>query len=114
VAGALKMKVKVIDNTAKALRQMEQATEREFRLYTDDIVETAQTPWPPGAPFKFGNLRDSIAILGELLKGTLRVVTRTGYGAYVELGTAFMAARPFLLNSIQKASENFLKRGKWK
>ncbi len=57
--------------------------------------------------YKTGNLRSNIKIEVDPKGMGFRIFTRTKYGAWVELGTVHMAARPFIFPSVQESKERF-------
>lgn len=59
------------------------------------------------APFRTGNLKSSIG--GETGELSGRVSVGAEYGIYVELGTRYMAARPYLRPAFDRASDKLLK-----
>jgi HK97 gp10 family phage protein len=58
-------------------------------------------------PVDTGRLRSSITQTPPIVSGsyvTIQVGTNVEYGAYLEYGTRFMSARPFLLPALQAAA----------
>lgn len=64
-----------------------------------------------GCPVKSGNLANSILPDGPHSVGTYgaeaTVGTNVYYGIFVEVGTKYMAARPFLGNALAKAKAKY-------
>ena len=67
------------------------------------LQKTAQK----NAPTDTGNLRQKIAL--EIIDGgkTAEVESTAEYGAYVELGTRFMKAQPYLKPAFEEQKEKF-------
>lgn len=67
------------------------------------LQKTAQK----NAPIDTGNLRQKIAL--EITDGgkTAEVESTAEYGAYVELGTRFMKAQPYLKPAFEEQKEKF-------
>ena len=70
------------------------------------VAERAAQLARDNAPVLTGALRDSISVEPDGLGG-YQVSTGTGYGVYVELGTANMAAEPYLAPGLQQAMDEF-------
>lgn len=101
------MSVTVILHTAKALTQAAKSVDMNLqREFVDVMVEVAKK----GAPFDTGNLRRSIT---SAQKSSLKweVFTATGYGAYLELGTKSIKARPYFAPAYETARKGLA--GRW-
>jgi hypothetical protein len=69
-----------------------------------EFVETMVEVAKEKSPVDTGNNRASISYLvGN--KGTFAIGTTSGYGAYLELGTRVMAARPYFLPAAEEAKK---------
>ena len=71
------------------------------------VAERAAQYARDNAPVLTGALRDSIHVEETRTPGEYQIVTATGYGAYPELGTANMAAEPFLVPGANRAMDEF-------
>jgi HK97 gp10 family phage protein len=102
----IKGEAKVLDKGA--LKRVQQICGGRIQEFGEGVVERARDI----VAIDTGNLKRSIKAtkLGEL---SLKVETRCGYGAYVELGTKRMAARPFLAPAADATIAEFEKSGPW-
>lgn len=96
--GGAQVEVRFFDVT----KQIGPIVDRNLReLFVDVMIEAAQE----GTPYLTGNNRRSIALL-ESGGGAFAVGTTSGYGAYLELGTKRMQARPYFLPAADIAKKN--------
>ncbi len=77
-----------------------------------EFVETATEIAKDKVPVDTGNLKDSIANDNPKSR-KFRVFTQTGYGGFVELGTARMQRQPFLAPAIGETVREFQDGDKW-
>lgn len=102
--------VELRDNSAKVLAQIGDLTEQKLRDLAEEMTDIAKT----SCPVDTGNLRDSIEWDAQEMnkdKKTVTVYTQTGYGAYVELGTARQGAQPFLAPAFKQAFNTVVENG---
>ena len=86
-------------NTPALVKLAEDATARALRAY----LERAQSIARDTSPYDTGNLRRSVDFKQADLG--FEFFTATGYGAFVELGTARMPARPFMRQALDAAGQ---------
>lgn len=114
---ALSPDVTINDRTREALRQIDKLSVDRFTEFVGRILEIAKQPYNKetgtgGAPFITGNLRNSLAsIIKELMEWWL--VSQTGYGGIVHVGTADRQGNPFFARATQTATPEFLRSGPW-
>ena len=96
----MKQDFTITDKTASAIKFIANLAEDELDAWGVSAVEHIRD----NAPVLTGNLKASVT---NLKKGKLSgaLLTRTGYGAYPELGTANQAATPYFAPGVQQASE---------
>ncbi|MCC6490676.1 MAG: HK97 gp10 family phage protein [Candidatus Hydrogenedentes bacterium] len=99
--------VVITDRTAEALKTMQGLHADRLRDFAEEMVDEAKDI----VPVDTGNLRDSIDFTEEREQGLVKVFTQTGYGAWVELGTSRMAARPYLAPAFAHAWSVIVDRG---
>lgn len=101
--------VRISDRFNAALREMSRQSRAKLQEFAETMAELSKRPPPIGSPVDTGNNRDSIAVdpIGAM---KFRVATQTGYGAYLEFGTAKMAARPYLSTAFEDAKRDFNSR----
>ena len=101
------MSIRFRDNSVAALAQITDAISGNIEDMCLTMVELAKRPPPQGSPYDTGNNRDSIDYhkQGQL---SFKVQTNTGYGAYLELGTKRMAARPYMAPAYKGAEAEML------
>jgi len=95
----------VNDRSAEAMPFMKQRVDEQLQHFVEIMtVRTKQNS--PVAPVRGGTNRRSIRWerLGAL---KFRVFTESGYGAYLELGTYKMAARPYFATAFRQAVAEF-------
>ncbi len=102
------MAVVINDRTSKAMRQIRKLSNEGIIDFAGKVVDIAKTL----TPRLTGNNSDNILTKAheEL---NVSVFTSSGYGAYLELGTAHMPARPYFMPAIGKAIREFNDGGKW-
>jgi len=104
--GALAKVAKIVDGRMQAFGEtvVERAREntREFKGHRSEDKDLRPT----------GNLMRSIRFekTGE---HSGKFETRTGYGAYVELGTSHMAAQPYFAPAVAQALDDLEGSGPW-
>ena len=84
------MSVKIRDNTPAAFRKMSDVASGRLRDFGEKMAVRAKR----NSPHDTGHNRDSISMV-EIDPLHVQVQTESGYGAYLELGTARMGARPY-------------------
>ena len=89
------------DRTAGALEDIRKITHDDLRGVAETMVEVAKA----NSPVDTGHNRDSIDFKETLID--FRVFTESGYGAYLELGTARMAAMPYFAPAFEQAKREF-------
>lgn len=97
-----------------ALAEISKIAHGRLQDFGENMVELAKRPPPQGSPVAKkhgGNNRDSIDCepAGWL---RFRVATQSGYGAYLELGTSKMAARPYFAPAYEETRQQFAAQ-KW-
>lgn len=79
------------------------AGKKNFTAFLETFEEEAKM----GSPVDTGNNRDSIHAEGtwtNSLMFDMKAYTESGYGAYLELGTSRMAARPYFAPAFRIAA----------
>ncbi len=91
------------DRSDEAFRQMVAINDEQMAR---DFMENATELAKEKAPHLTGNLASSIRFvrLGPL---HYRLQTETGYGVYPELGTAHMAAQPYIIPAVVQSAKEF-------
>jgi HK97 gp10 family phage protein len=85
----------------KALTQFDLGMQRQVHERLGQWAEEVKTVARGHAPVKTGHLRDSIyAKMGEWVAD---IGAEATYAMFVELGTRYMKARPFLYPAVQEA-----------
>lgn len=125
---AFREAVTINDRTAEAVQQIRGLSGDGIKEFLSTAKEIAKryapvagahiSPHPPspklGDPrVKGGNLRNSIQYRSQLSKMDGILYTTTGYGAFLELGTRDMAARPFLAPAVLETIQEFSSQSKW-
>lgn len=94
-----------------ALREVQVASAKGLETdMLDVMVELAKRAPPLGSPVDTGNNRNSIK-WKKTAQLIWHVITETGYGAWLELGTARMAARPYFAPAFKEANAEFQGKG---
>lgn len=91
-----------------ALKEIAKIVEGRLVEFGETVVEMARD----NAPVDTGNLKRSIEAK-QVSDKSMTIQTRTGYGAYVELGTKRMEARPYLAPAVKQALKELEKSGPW-
>jgi len=91
------------DRSASVMRKIALATDETLRELSDETVIVARDL----VPVLTGHLKASIRKIGAGNR-KVKVITSTGYGAYVELGTRKMAAQPYVAPAFQQAVHTVL------
>ena len=91
-----------------SLKQVAAIVGDKLHLFGDQVVERARD----NVPYLTGNLRRSIEAR-KTGPHSLTIQTRTGYGAYVELGTRRRAATPYLAPAVQQTMDDLTNGGPW-
>lgn len=104
------MSVQVHDKSKQAYAQI---SSRVKDALQKDFVEVMVDVAKQECPVVTDTLRKSIDSEPRGSDG-YAVFTRTGYGAYVELGTSRMAARPFMQKGFQAADREFRNSSQWR
>lgn len=102
------MKGEVSFTDKGALKKVAKIVEGRVQEFGQNVVERARD----NVPVDTGNLKRSIEArkTGEQ---SVTIQTRTGYGAYVELGTKRRAATPYLAPAVDQAVKEFEESGPW-
>ena len=80
------------------------AITKELQASVRGIAETIVEVARDNTPVDTGNLKRSIR--AEVVEeNKIRIETRTGYGAYVELGTSTRAATPYLAPAVTQVMD---------
>ena len=92
----------IVDRSAAAFEEMSRHVDGQLQ----DFVELMTLKTKERSPVLTGHNRSSIAWerLGPL---KFRVFTQSGYGAYLELGTYKMAARPYFATAFRETVAAF-------
>ena len=96
------MKVVFQDKTDEAADLIAGISEKNFTQFMDDMIGAAKE----FSPIDTGNNRDSIKATSEWLTRNdfdFSLFTESGYGAWLELGTTRMPARPYFAPAFQFA-----------
>lgn len=101
-------KVVINDKSRAALAQINALSNIALREFVDTATEIAKAT----VPVDTGDLRDTIEADNPGPR-RFRVFTGTGYGGFVELGTAVMDRRPFLAPAIGATVREFQDGDKW-
>ena len=96
------------DKTRQAFNAIRKLSAESLQDFCERVVELAKE----AAPIDTGNLRDNID-WDEVKSGLFIIFTKTGYGAYQELGTVHMAAQPFIAPAIAQTIKEWQDSGKW-
>lgn len=91
-----------------ALKEIAKIVEGRLVEFGETVVELARD----NAPVDTGNLKRSIEAK-QVSDKSMTIQTRTGYGAYVELGTRHRAATPYLAPAVKQALKELEKSGPW-
>lgn len=100
--------VVINDKTRAALAQINALSNTALSEFAETATDIAKRT----VPVDTGNLKDSIASDNPKSRN-FRVFTQTGYGGFVELGTARMPAQPFLAPAIGTTVREFQDGDKW-
>lgn len=104
------IKVTFIDKTKEAMSVIRHASEANFTDFIETMGEIAMDL----SPFLTGHNMASIKSTGQWgnrLVFEFAIFTESGYGAYLELGTTRMAARPYFAPAFQQALSNLKSEG---
>lgn len=109
------MSVVVNDRSKAALAEINRLSNTALVEFVETTVEIAKDI----VKVDTGNLKDSIdsdtigSAFARFAIRVFRIFTQTGYGAFVELGTARMERQPFLGPAISETIREFNDGGKW-
>lgn len=106
---------KLMANLESREKNMQSMTTKVVTKYTGQLKDEAHKNAEPGKIFKKGysegNIRDSLTddlkVYGTQIMG--EVGTTMSYSAYVEYGTRFMEAEPFMKPAVDKVGPRFIK-----
>lgn len=106
---------KLMANLESREKNMQSMTTKVVTEYTGQLKDEAHKNAEPGKIFVKGysqgnirdNLTDSISTNGYKVTG--EVGTTMHYAPYVEYGTRFMEAEPFMKPAVDKVEEKFIK-----
>jgi HK97 gp10 family phage protein len=88
-----------VNMTADLSQEIKSQVQAMLKKFGDDIASDAARL----APVRTGHLRSSISAEPAGADGTVTVRASAEYAAYVELGTRYMAAQPFLKPAVYTA-----------
>lgn len=93
------IRIRVVDNTQYFLRGKNDATEEILEVIGQLAVEHAQEDYVPyldirGKGYSEGDLHDSIDY--DRVEKAVRIFSTMPYAAYVEVGTKYQDAQPYL------------------
>jgi hypothetical protein len=91
-----------------SLQRVAELVGERLHLFGDQVVERARD----NSPYQTGNLRRSIHA-EKTGPHSMKLETRCGYGAYVELGTARRPATPYLAPAVQETVADLEASGPW-
>lgn len=96
------------DRTGEAIKKIRNLSSEGLIDFAEKIVDGAKV----GTPILTGNNKD---LIGTDAHDKMRasVFTRSGYGAWLELGTSRMPARPYFAPAIATAINEFTDGKKW-
>lgn len=100
--------VVINDRSKQALAEINRLSNTALSEFVESTVEIAKRT----VPVDTGNLKDSLAT-DNPSRRKFRVFTQTGYGGFVELGTAKMNKQPFLAPAIGATVREFQDGSKW-
>lgn len=87
-----------------AFKQMAKPSVSLAHTTAEQMVKRMKEPWPIGSPVDSGHNRDSIA-MKDNGDGSFKVHTESGYGGWLDIGTARMPARPYFAPAFQFARD---------
>ena len=105
------------DKTHDVMRQVNKLTGDALIDFTERATEITKSI-APVRKVRGGNHRSKIAwdstaqSIGGKIKGT-RLFSQSNYGAYLELGTSKMVARPHFSKGLKQATNDFKDGSKW-
>ena len=86
----------------QVLKKVGKRSSAWLQNFCEVATELAKRPPPEGSPYLTGNNRDSIFFEAHDPL-SWRIGTRSGYGAWLELGTSRRAATPYMAPAVQQA-----------
>lgn len=95
------MPVKLNLDTNKAIRMIQRLVHEEFVSLCENVTELAKDK----TPYDTGTNRASIT--WDESEKQFRVYTQSGYGAYLELGTSKMQAKPYIYPAFEESKKDF-------
>jgi HK97 gp10 family phage protein len=103
-----------VENVKQLVRhEMAIRLNKAAHYFRGKVVANLSTPYPPASPHganphaRTGKLRQSINVRPATPQNlNAEVGTSLRYGAFLEVGTKKMAARPFLLNTLLAEKAN--------
>lgn len=104
------MSVVINDKTHEAVKKIRKLTYSGLIDFTEKATAIAKRK----SPFKSGNNHDLIDWDEVHGSTSTRMFSQTGYGAYLELGTSKMPARPYFSPAIGEAIKEFDDGRKWR
>lgn len=102
------IKIRVVDNSQVFIRAKDEATQTILNEIGKTAVTYAQELVPrPGHSkgYAKGNLHDSIGY--NIDSKAVRIYANTSYASYVELGTQYMEAQPFLRPAVLDHTDEY-------
>jgi HK97 gp10 family phage protein len=109
IRGATGIQIKVEKNK---LPELAQFVTKEMRQAVHDATEQAAEIARSLAPVDTGALVGSIttSFSGNQYVSTGEIIVGVDYGIYVEFGTMYMAAQPFLTPAVDQVSKEYARR----
>lgn len=116
---AFRMDVQIRQNDG-SMRRLSDLIDGRIQAFAEAVVDRAKQNTqnfkghknPDKKKRPTGRLRKSL-VSKRIGKYTLVVQSRTGYGAYVELGTRKMAAQPYFAPAVKDEINALERAGKW-
>jgi hypothetical protein len=97
--------VEYVDNSKNVLTAVNAKTAKDMVAFLEEAADVAKT----NAPIDTGALRESIDFEpkspSQLPPNGFKFFTRTGYGAWLELGTSKIAPRHFMQEGIMRGAK---------
>lgn len=91
----------VKDNSAEVMRVATAKVTQQIADFTETMADATKAK----SPVDSGNNRDSIDHKASGLEG--KVWTESGYGGWLEVGTARMAARHYFVDAFEQTKQDF-------
>jgi HK97 gp10 family phage protein len=95
----IEMNVEGIDEFVIALQRFDRALQEQIRAWLNDWAQRVATQAERNTPVRTGYLRSTI--YAEVKEWVAAVGARAAYSYFVEFGTRYMMAQPFLYPAVQ-------------